>query len=94
MAAAKKRSLGRWALVAGTQQTLSNLFLPFDIYGCVSLIIYLWIYAWNLAEVSARLKRSQAHGYRNRISIDIFYKHFDNCNKRVHLSLNVTTTLV
>jgi hypothetical protein len=29
----KKRSLGRLALVAGTLQTLSNLFLSFDIYG-------------------------------------------------------------
>jgi hypothetical protein len=33
MAAAKKRSLGRLALVAGAQQTLRNLFFSFDIYG-------------------------------------------------------------
>jgi hypothetical protein len=32
MAAAKKRSLGRMELQAGTQQTLSNLFFSFDIY--------------------------------------------------------------
>jgi hypothetical protein len=29
----KKRSLGSLALVAGTKQTLSDLFLSFDIYG-------------------------------------------------------------
>jgi hypothetical protein len=29
----KKRSLGRLALVVGTQQTLSNLFFSFDIYS-------------------------------------------------------------
>jgi hypothetical protein len=39
----KKRSLGRWALVAGTQQTLSNLFLPFDIYGLApQLCLLFW----------------------------------------------------
>jgi hypothetical protein len=32
MATAKK-SLGRWALVVDTQQTLSNLFLTFDFYA-------------------------------------------------------------
>jgi hypothetical protein len=31
-----KKSLGRLALVAGTQQTLSNLFLSFDICGVIA----------------------------------------------------------
>jgi hypothetical protein len=31
----KKLTLGRLALVAGTKQTLSNLFWTFDIYGWV-----------------------------------------------------------
>jgi hypothetical protein len=32
----KKLTLGSLALVAGTQQTLSNLFWTFDIYGLMA----------------------------------------------------------
>jgi hypothetical protein len=34
----KKRSLGRLAIVAGMQLTLSNLFFSFDIYGQTTLM--------------------------------------------------------
>jgi hypothetical protein len=39
----KKRSLGSLALVAGTLQTLSNLFCTFNIYGLFLSIVFVII---------------------------------------------------